>query len=51
MSRALVISGVLLIAASLVCLGGWPVLGVFAGIALIIIGGTTDTHQAPRRPF
>ncbi|MGJ4888970.1 hypothetical protein ACQR1Y_12290 [Bradyrhizobium sp. HKCCYLRH3099] len=52
MSRALVIAGVLLIALCLVWLGGVPVLGIFAGAALIILGGTVDDHRArPRRPF
>jgi hypothetical protein len=41
MTTALVALGLIIIAGSLVALGGWPVVGVYAGIAIILVAANS----------
>lgn len=48
MNRFMVVAGLGIIAGSFVLLGGWPVLVLYAGIGVVILGATGDDHR-PRR--
>jgi hypothetical protein len=42
MTTALVALGLIIIAGALIALGGWPVVAIFAGIAIILVSANCN---------